>query len=55
MRYFAEREHGSDWCICEYIKGRKVVKATGLDEDEARETADQWNQNNDREKSNYVG
>jgi hypothetical protein len=54
MKFIAERESGSDWCIAEYIGGRRYVRASGLDMEEAEETARQWNENDQREKSKYV-
>jgi hypothetical protein len=53
QRYIVERDV-SDWCIVEYIKGKRFVKATGLDLEEAEQTAKQWSEQDQQEKSDYV-
>lgn len=51
MSFYVERESGSDWCIKD-TKG--VIKASGLDRDEAEMTCNQWNSKEEKEKLNFV-
>lgn len=51
MSFHIERESGSDWCIKD---SKGAVKASGLDQEEAQTTADQWNSKDQKEKKKFV-
>jgi hypothetical protein len=52
IRYVAEREQGSDWAVVD--KQRNIPVATGLDFDEAEQTAKNLNRKEQEEKSQYA-
>lgn len=53
-RYVAERERGSDWCVVDTrLKGRPVC-VTGLEQEEAEQTAKEWNDGLEKQKNNFV-
>jgi hypothetical protein len=52
--YVAEREHGSDWCIRDVsLKGQPIC-STGLDQEEAETTANEWNARELKKKKNLL-
>jgi hypothetical protein len=52
--YKAEREHGSDWCIRDISLRHQPVCVTGLDQEEAETTANEWNTAEQKKVKEFV-
>jgi len=51
MSFYVERERGNDWCVKD---SKGVIKASGLDLEEAEVTCNLWNTDTLKEKQNFV-
>lgn len=53
LRYKAQREHGSDWCVVDTRKPGHPQVVTGLTDEEAEQTANEWNKSDNKSKKNF--